>query len=322
MRRRDLLLGGLAAATVARRALAQTEVRRIGVLTGLGEDDPATLARLTAFREGLARLGWIEGRNLATTVRYNAGNIPDTTGLIAELLAANPEILVVQAPGMAAARLAAPSLPIVFVLGSDPVRNGWVASLAHPGGNITGFSANEPSFGPKWLELLKDVAPAVRRVAVIEPQSPNNFAPIIAAAADRFSVSVVEPVIQTPTDLETAIGGFAEGPDGGLILPINAFTAIHRKPIIQLSLRYKLPLVTGNPPFPADGGLLYYGADIGDIYGRAATYVDRILRGAKPGELPVQQPTKYSLVINLKTAKALSLSVPQMLLAQADEVIE
>jgi putative ABC transport system substrate-binding protein len=321
VRRRNLLCG-LAAATVARHGLAQTEVRRIGVLTGLGEDDPATLARLAALREGLAKLGWIEGHNLATTVRYNAGNIPDTTNLIAELLAANPEILVVQAPGMAAARLGAPNLPIVFVLGSDPVANGWVASLAHPGGNITGFSANEPSFGPKWLELLKDVAPTVRHVAVIEPQSPNNFARIIAAAADRFSVSVVEPVIQTPTDLETAIGGFAERPNGGLILPINAFTAIHRKPIIQLSLRYKLPLVTGNPPFPADGGLLYYGADIADIYGRAAAYVDRILRGAKPGDLPVQQPTKYSLVINLKTAKALGLAVPQLLLAQADEVIE
>jgi putative ABC transport system substrate-binding protein len=199
---------------------------------------------------------------------------------------------------------------------------GWVQSLARPGGNITGFSANEPSFGAKWLELLKEIAPGTRRVAVIEGDSPNNFASSIVSAADRFGVKVSVPPIKAADDLAPAITDFGAAPNGGLVVPINAFTAIHRKQIVELSLRCKLPLVTGNPPYPAEGGLLYYGADVDDIYRRSASYVDRILRGARPADLPVQQPTKYSLVINLKTAKVLGLTVPQLLLAQADEVIE
>jgi putative ABC transport system substrate-binding protein len=323
LNRRDLLILSGAAITWPIAGLAESEQkRRIGVLTGLGEDDAATKDRLAAFHEGMAALGWVEGRNLATTMRCNAGNIPDTTALVAELLAADPEALVIQAPGVAAARAATRTVPIVFVLGSDPVSMGWVDSLAHPGGNSTGFSANEPSFGPKWLELLKDIAPRTRRVAVIESESNNTFASVIAQVAGRFAVEVSVPTIKTPADLDNAITAFAAQPNGGLVLPINAFTAIHRKQIIELSLRYKLPLVTGNPPFPEDGGLLYYGADIVDIYRRAAAYVDRILKGVKPGDLPVQRPNKYRLVIHLKTAKALGLTVPQLLLAQADEVIE
>ena len=320
---RRALIAAIAFVFAPRGTLAQAErVYRVGVLTGLGEDDPATKARLAGFRDAMSALGWVEGRNLALVVRYNAANISNTADLIAELLATSPDILLVQAPGMAAAQAATQTVPIVFVLGSDPVALGWVQSLAHPSGNITGFSANEPSFGAKWLELLKEIAPETRRVAVIEGDSPNTFADSIASAAQRFSVEVSRPAIKSEEDLASAITAFGAASNGGLVVPINAFTAIHRKQIITLSLRCKLPLVTGNPPYPADGGLLYYGADVDDIYRRSASYVDRILRGAKPADLPVQQPTKYSLVINLKTAKALGLTVPQLLLAQADDVIE
>jgi putative tryptophan/tyrosine transport system substrate-binding protein len=222
---------------------------------------------------------------------------------------------------MAAARAATRNVPIVFLLGSDPVGFGWVESLAHPGGNVTGFTAEEPSFGPKWLELLKEIAPSVRRVAVLG--NPDLWVPGIAAAAQRVAVDIVTtPPIASPQDVENAIAALVAEPGGGLILPTNAFTAIHRRQIIDLSLRHRLPLVTGNQPYPQDGGLMYYGGDITDIYRRSASYVDRILKGAKPADLPVQQPTKFNLVINLKTAKTLGLTVPQLLLAQADEVIE
>jgi len=321
MRRRELIAGVLAVSVVRHSAAQSTQVRRVGVLTGLGEDDPATKARLTAFRDGLAALGWSEGRNLRIDTRY-APNIgqENATAQVAELLALGPDVLLVQAPGVPAARAATKTIPIIFVVGSDPIGAGWVESLAHPGGNVTGFTATEQSFGPKWLELLKEIAPKVRRVAVLS--GGDFWRQRIVDAAPQFAVEIAAPPIQSPADIEAAMIALAEKPDGGLVLPIDTFTAIHRKQIIALAMRYRLPLVTGNPPFPQDGGLLYYGADIVDIYRRSAAYVDRILKGEKPADLPVQQPTKFELVINLKTAKALGLTVPQSLLARADEMIE
>ncbi|MBV9859853.1 MAG: ABC transporter substrate-binding protein [Alphaproteobacteria bacterium] len=322
MRRREFVSSLAMAGLTAGSAAAQSgKPRRVGLLTGLGEDDPATKARLAAFRAGLAALGWDEGRNLRLDIRYGAGIVPDSERLVAELLAGGAEVLAVQGPGVPAARQATRSVPIVFILGGDPVIAGWVESFAHPGGNLTGFTSEEPSFGPKWLELLKEIAPSVRRVAVIGGAS--YWVPTITAMAGRFAVEVVAtPQPGTLQDMETAVDGFAGQPDGGLILPTNAFTAIHRKAVIALSLHHRLPLVTGNQPYPQDGGLMYYGGDIVDIYRRSASYVGRILKGAKPADLPVQQPTKFNLVINLKTAAALGLKVPQTLLAQADEVIE
>ena len=320
-RRKFLILGSTAIAwPVAAAAQQAGSMRRVGVLTGLGEDDPATKQRLAAFRGALQALGWDEGRNLRIDTRFGAGIVADAARLVAELLALDPEMLAVQGPGVPAARSATKTVPIIFLLGSDPVGSGSVESMARPGGNITGFTAEEPSFGPKWLQLLKEIAPTLRRVAVIGNGA--YWLPRIGTAAERFAVEVVVPSIESPQDIETALTTFAAQPDGALILPTNAFTAIHRKLIIELSLRYRLPLVTGNQPYPQDGGLLYYGSDITDIYRRSAAYVDRILKGAKPADLPVQQPTKFNLVINLKTARALGLTVPQLLLAQADEVIE
>jgi putative ABC transport system substrate-binding protein len=322
MRRREFTVALAGAALWPLPSLAQKpeRMRRVGVLTGLAEDDPATTARLAAFREGMAALGWAEDRNLRIDGRFAAGFDANAAAQVAELLALGPDVLLVQGPGVPATRAAATTVPIVFVVGGDPVGAGWVESLAHPGGTITGFTATEPSFGPKWLELLKEIAPHVRSVAVLS--GGEFWRQRVADAATKFGVEIAAPPIHSPADIEAAVTALAEKPDGGLVLPIDTFTAIHRKQIIALAMRYRLPLVTGNPPFPQDGGLLYYGADIVDIYRRSAAYVDRILKGEKPADLPVQQPTKFELVINLKTAVALGLTVPQVLLAQADEVIE
>jgi putative ABC transport system substrate-binding protein len=295
-------------------------MRRVGVLTGLAEDDPATKVRLSAFREGMAALGWAEGRNLRIDTRFAAGLSGTAATLVTELLALKPDMLVVQDPGVAAAKAATKTIPIIFVVGVDPVGAGWVESFAHPGGNITGFSAVEPSFGPKWLDLLKQIAPNVRRVAVLS--SSTYLVPEIVAVAENYAVKVVSAPVRSQAEIEAAITALGQKPDGGLVLPLNALTAIYRKQIIEMAMRYRLPLVTGNPPFPQDGGLMYYGADITDIYRRSASYVDRILKGAKPADLPVQLPTKFELVINLKAAKLLGLTVPQSLLARVDAVIK
>ncbi len=316
-----MLVGGAAAAwPLAGRAQSEL-VRRVGVLTGLAEDDPATKARLAAFRDGLKALGWVEGRNLRIDTRFAPGAVGKGPVLAAELMALKPDVVLAHGQvSVQAFRAAGNTVPIVFVVVIDPVGKGFVANLAHPGGNITGFTSVEPSFGSIWLQLLKEIAPDVRRVAVLG--AADFWQTAIAAAAERFSVEVLMPPVRTPADIEAAVTALAEKPGGGLLLPTSIFTAIHRKLIVELSLRYRLPLVTGNPPFPQDGGLMYYGADITDLYRRSADYVDRILRGAKPADLPVQQPTKFELVINLKTAKALGLTVPQSILARADEVIE
>jgi len=322
--KRRHVIAGLAGVAAPRwqGALAQPAdgIRRIGVLTGLGRDDPATVARLAALRDGLAAAGWREGRNIRIEARFAPGTDASPEALVAELLSLGPEVLVVQAPGMRAARAATRTVPIVFVLGADPVAEGWVESLARPGGNVTGFSANEPSFGPKWLQLLTEIAPAVRRVLVVEVFA--RAAPTILPVAGQFGVEALAPTLQSLSDIEAAITDFAQAPHGGLIVPTDAYTSSHRKPIIELAIRLRLPLVSGNSPFPQDGGLLYYGTDTVDIYRRAADYVDRILRGARPADLPVQQPVKFSMIVNLRTARAIGLEVPPTLLAGANEVIE
>jgi putative ABC transport system substrate-binding protein len=324
LRRRDLIATACAGTIVASpfSARAQDRPRRVGVLTGLTESDPATVARLAAFREGMAAAGWREGHNLTIDTRY-APNTPEISQrLIAELLAQKPDLLVAQGPSVAAAQQATSTVPIVMVVLPDPVGAKVVASLAHPGGNITGFTSTEPSFGAKWIELLHEVKPDLKRVMVLWHNDVTMYQSNFADAARHFAVEVVQTHVETADEIEPTIAFFAKKPDGGLVLPTDAFTAINRKAIIELSLRHRLPLVTGNPPFPEDGGLMFYGADIIDIYRRAAVYVDRILKGAVPGELPVQQPTTLQLVINLKTAAALGLQVPDSLRVRADQVIE
>jgi ABC-type uncharacterized transport system substrate-binding protein len=326
MRRRDLI--ALVAGAAALRPLAAVaqqpeRVRRVGIVTGLGENDPATKARLAAFRAAMAALGWAEGRNLRIDTRYAPGAGTTRATLAAELVALQPDVVLAHGQlGVRAVLAVGKPVPIVFVVVVDPVGQGFVKNLAHPGGDITGFTSVEPSFGPKWLELLKEIAPDVRRVAVLARPGEAYLVPAIAAAAAHFSVEVTVPPVRSPAEIEAVLAALGATPGGGLVLPTSIFTAIHRKQIIALAIRYRLPLVTGNPPYPKDGGLLYYGADITDLYRRSAAYVDRILRGAKPADLPVQQPTKFALIINLKTAKAMGLTVPQLLLAQADEVIE
>ena len=318
LRRRDLI----AAVALPFSASAQERPRRVGVLSGLTEQDPATVARLAAFRAGMEAAGWHEGRNLTIDTRY-APNTPEIARrLVDELLALKPDILVVQGPAVAAAQKATSTVPIVMVVLPDPVGAKIVSSLAHPGGNITGFTSTEPSFGAKWIELLHEVKPDLKRVLVFWHNDTTMYQSNFADAGRHFAVEVVQKHVETPDEIEPTITAFASHPDGGLVLPTDAFTAINRKAIIELSLRHKLPLVTGNPPFPEDGGLMFYGADIIDIYRRAAVYVDRILKGAAPGELPVQQPTTLQLVINLKTAAAMGLKVPPSLRVRADQVIE
>jgi putative ABC transport system substrate-binding protein len=324
MRRREVfaLVGGaIAAWPLAGLAQLPDTTRRVAILHGLPENDPAATAQLTAFREGMAALAWFEGRNLRIDTRFGAGVIADAPGRMTELLALGPEVIVVHSVGVPTAKAATQTVPMVFVGGSaDPVGAGWVESLARPGGNLTGFTASEPSFGPKWLELLKEVAPNVRRVVVLSRLA--SWGRDIAAVAERFAVEVTAPAIQSQADVEPALNAVADKPDFGLILPDDALTFINRKPIIELALRHRLPLVAGNRRFAVDGGLLYYGSDYVDLYRRSAVYADRILKGAKPADLPVQQPTTFELVINQKTAKAIGLTVPPSILARADEVIE
>lgn len=324
MKRRLLLGLGAAMVLHAGRTSAQVAGRtvRIGILTGLAETDPETVARLSAFRQAITALGWRDGQNLSLDVRYEPNSTQRAEQLVAELLALTPDVMVVQGPAVAIAKRVTTTVPIVFVVVPDPVGQKMVDSLAQPGGNLTGFTSTEPSFGSKWIELLKEIAPKLKRIAVLTHNNAGFYRPSIDAAARNFGLDIAYSQVDTAEDIDAAIAALIGSPDGGLVLPTDAFTAVHRRRIIELAARHNLPLITGNPPFPQDGGLMYYGADVVDMYARAAAYVDRILRGAKPAELPVQQPTRFKMVINLKTAAALGLTVPGGLRIGADEVIE
>jgi putative tryptophan/tyrosine transport system substrate-binding protein len=329
MRRREFitLLGGAAAAwPLAARAQQAERMRRIAVLMNLAADDAEGQARLAAFRQGLQQLGWIEGRNAHLDIRWGAGDAERFRRYAAELVALVPD-LILAASGSTMPPLlhATRTVPIVFVQVADPVGNGFVASLARPGGNATGFTNIDFSMSAKWLELLKQIAPGATRAAVLrdstEPTGIGQWG-ALQSVAPSFTLELTPVGVSDPGEIERAIAGFANLPNGALIVTASAPTAVHRDLIIALATRHRLPAVYAYKYFITSGGLISYGPDTIDPYRRAASYIDRILKGEKPADLPVQAPTKYELVINLKTAKALGLEIPDGLLARADEVIE
>ena len=329
MRRREFLslVGGIAATwPLAARAQHSERVRRIGVLSGGGEDSESR-ARQETFERSLQALGWVRGRNIHLDYRRSRGNLIDTRKYAAELVALSPDaILVIGTVSMAPILQATRSLPIVFVNVGDPVGAGFVESLARPGGNATGFAQFEYSLSGKWPELLKEVAPNVTRVAVLRDAAVTagigQFAVIQAVAPSR-GLEVSPIGVRDSDEIERGVTAFARMPNGGLIVTASALSNVHRGLIAALALRHKLPTVSPARHYAATSDhLISYGPDLNEQYRRAAGYVDRILKGEKPADLPVQTPTKYELVINLKTAKVLGLSVPPTLIARADEVIE
>jgi ABC-type uncharacterized transport system substrate-binding protein len=321
------LLGGAAAAwPLAARGQQPERMRRIGVLMNLAADDAEGQARIAEFLQGLQQLGWTEGGNVRIDYRWAAGDTGRFQRYAEELLALAPDLILASAsPSVQALQRATRTVPIVFVQVSDPVASGFVQSLARPGGNTTGFMQFEFGLSGKWLELLKQVAPDVTRAAVL--RDPNvgtgttQFA-VIQAMAPLLRVEVNPVNVRDPSEIRRAVEALARSPNGGLIVTASALAVRHRDLITMLAARHRLPAVYPFRHFVISGGLISYGVDPSDQYRRAAGYVDRILKGAKPADLPVQAPTKYDLVINLKTAKALGLDVPPTVLASADEVIE
>ena len=329
MRRSEFiaLLGGAAAWPLAARAQQLGGMRRIGVLMASAADDSENQARMAAFLQGLAQLGWTDGRNVRIDTRWATTNADDLRRHAAELAALAPDVLVAATGTATVAPLlqATRTLPIVFVVVIDPVGAGFVASLARPGGNATGFTMLEYGQSGKWLELLKEIAPEMTRAAVLrDPANPGGPAlfGIIQAVAPSLRVEVIPINMRDAGEIERSVAAFAHSSIGGLIMTPNPFTFAHRDLILTLAARHKLPAIYYDRGFVAVGGLISYGPDFLDQYRRAAGYVDRILKGEKPADLPVQAPTKYELVINLKTAKALGIDIPPTLLARADEVIE
>jgi putative ABC transport system substrate-binding protein len=325
LKRRDFitLLGGAVGWPLAARAQQPSRMQRIGMLMNLAADDPESAARITAFAQGLEKSGWTAGRNVRIDYRWAAGDTRSFQRYAEELVALAPNILVGAAtPSVLALQQATHTVPIVFVAVADPVGAGFVDSLAHPGGNITGFAPFEFGNTVKWLELLKQMAHDITRVAIIrEAAGVGQFA-AIAAVAPSLGVELTPIGARDATEIERGLKMFARTPNGGLIVTASPLTGVHRNLTIALTAEFRLPAVYPFRYHVAAGGLISYGPDLIDEYRSAAGYVDRILKGEKPGDLPVQAPTKYELVINLKTAKALDLQIPAMLLARADEVIE
>jgi putative ABC transport system substrate-binding protein len=321
------LLGGAAAAWPI--AAGAQLPRRVGVLMSGLATETAPQSYLAAFVQALRQLGWVEGQNLQIDVRWNGGDVTLARTYAAQLLGLQPGvILVVTSTNLDIVRQATATVPVVFVQVTDPVAQGFVASLTKPGGNLTGFSGMEFSIGGKWLDLLKEAAPNLTRVAMIfnpetSPQS-RLFMRAVEGASSTLGVQATAVPLRIAADIEPAIQHFALEPNGGLILPPDAFIRVRQKRIGELASRHRLPSISAYPDYPKDGGLMSYTELIYEIdrYRQAASYVDRILKGAKPGDLPVQQPVKYTLAINLKTAKALGLNIPLPLLGLADEVIE
>jgi putative ABC transport system substrate-binding protein len=328
MNRRALigLLGGAAAWPLAARAQQRDRVRRIGMLTNLAADDPMVAARIAAFAQAMHELGWIVGRNLRIDYRWGQNDPDRLRKYAAELVALTPEAIVANAnPSTTALQQATSSVPIVFVNQVDPVGAGFVESLARPGGNLTGFTNFEYGLGGKWLELLKEIAPHAKRVAVLrDPASASGTGQLgaIQSVAPSFGVELRPVDIRNSGEIERALAAFSRTPNGGMIVTGTGFALANRDAILSLAQRHGLPAVYAFRHHVEQGGLISYAPDTLDPYRRAAGYVDRILKGEKPADLPVQAPTKFELVINLKTAKALGLEVPATLLARADEVIE
>jgi putative tryptophan/tyrosine transport system substrate-binding protein len=323
------LLGGAAAARpLAARAQQSERMRRIGVIMALDEADPQAKVWLSRLTQGLSELGWADSRNLRMDVRWPGDNVDRMRTLAKELVDLQPEVIFASStPVTAALQRETRTIPIIFVIVNDPVGAGFVASLPHPGGNITGFVYTEAEIGSKWLELLTQIAPDVKRVAMIfnpdtAPRGGRYHMPEFEAAARSFKVASIAAPVHSVAEIERVITALGREAGGGFIAMPDFFVFTHRVPMISLAARNKVPAVYPWHEVVEAGGLLSYGPDLADVVRRAAPYVDRILRGANPADLPVQAPTKYDLVINLKTAKALGLEVPPTLLARADEVIE
>jgi putative ABC transport system substrate-binding protein len=328
VRRREFisLLGGAVAWPLAAHAQQNERMRRIGVLMALSANDPEGQARVAAFLQGLQELGWSIGRNVIVDIRWSAGSKADARKYAAELIALAPDVILAPgSPDVAPLVQITRTVPIVFTIIVDPVGAGYVDSLARPGGNITGFTVFEYSMSAKWLQLLKEIAPGVTRVAVLRDPSiasgPAQFA-VIQAVAPSLGVELRPVDVRDEGESERALALFAQSPNGGLIVTGSALAVSHRDLIIALAAQHRLPAVYPLHIFATHGGLISYGPDVVDAFRKAAAYVDRILKGEKPAELPVQAPTKFELVINLKTAKALGLTIPPSVLARADEVIE
>jgi putative ABC transport system substrate-binding protein len=327
--RRELIItlsGAVAAWPFAVRAQQGDRFRRIGVLMPGDENDPEGKRRLSAFAQALADSGWTDGRNVRMDVRWAGGDVNRIRALAQQLVALQPDVIVT---GGTAAPLAVQretrTIPIVFTVMAEPVASGLVARLDRPGGNVTGFANFEPSLGSKWLELLSEIAPGLKRVAIMfnpDTAPASAYMPSLETAARSLKVEAIPAPIHDDVEIETAIIALGREPGGGLVVLPDIFTFVHRAPIILAAARNNVPAVCADSVLARDGGLLSYGVDFVDIYRRAPSYVDRILRGANPAELPVQFPTKFTMVLNLKTAKALGLAVPSSILVRADEVIE
>jgi putative tryptophan/tyrosine transport system substrate-binding protein len=328
MRRRDFvtLLGGAAAAwPLAARAQQGERIRRVGVVMVTKETDPETPLRAMAFRQALAKLGWSEGRNVVIDFRFGTGDLNRFRAQAKELTGVTLDVIVAEStPAALALRHETAAVPIVFLQVANPIGSGLVASMARPGANLTGFTNFEPTMGGKWLELLKEIAPGVTRaVAIFNPDTHSGqYWQSMEAAALSLAVQFNRAPAREAAGIESAVAGLAREPNGGVLVMPDAFTLAHRELIVALTAGHRLPTIYPFRAFVDTGGLLSYGIDQVDIYRQAASYVDRILKGEKPAELPVQAPTKFELIVNLKTAKALGLDVPWILQQRADEVIE
>jgi putative ABC transport system substrate-binding protein len=331
MRRRKFitLLGGAAAAwPLVLRAQQSDKVKRVAVMMAYAESDPEGQLLLHTFVGALEKFGWKTNHNLILEYRWAGGDVDLMRSYARELVALQPDIILANTtPVIAAFQRETRTIPIVFVIAADPIGDGFVASLNRPRGNITGFLNLEGSMGGKWLELLKEIAPQVRRVAMMfnpdtSPDRGDYYAPALDAAAQAFGIESLKAPVRNDSNIEEAIASLAIQPAGGLVVASDGFVRVHRHTIIAAAARHKIPTVYPLRVNVADGGLLAYGPSYVDLFRQVATYIDRILGGANPGELPVQVPTKFEFVINLKTAKALGLNVPPTLLARADEVIE
>ena len=333
MKRREFItLTGCAAAlsslwSLPLSAQPANRPQRVGILMGIAESDPEGQARVAALQRGLQELGWVDGRNLLFDIRRTAGEPEQLRPLAEEMVQLKPELIIAATTSAVAALLQVTrTVPIVFVQVIDPLGSGFISSLARPGGNVTGFVTFEFSMGGKWLETLKQAAPRVTRVALIfNPQTApfsSSFVRLIEEAAPSLAIETTAMPVQNSVELESKVTAFAAKAGGGLIVLPDLFNTSHRDTIVAAAARHGLPSVYPFRYFATSGGLISDGVDTGELYRRSASYIDRILKGAKPGDLPIQGPSKFELVINLRTAKALGLEIPQMLLARADEVLE
>jgi putative ABC transport system substrate-binding protein len=329
MRRREFILGlgGAAAGPLVARAQQVGSMRRIGMLAINAENDPQVKARKAAFQQSLAKLGWVEDQNIHTDSRYSAGEVDRLRAFAIELVGLRPDVVLVDStPALAALRQATRTIPIVFTTVSDPIGGGFISSLARPGGNITGFMAQEPPLAGKWVQLLKQVAPALRRAAFlfnpeVAPYAGEFFRHAQTAAAPLM-VEMTAAAVRDDAEVEEALAALGREPNGGLVVNGDGFTTNHRALTVAVAARHRLPATYPFRIHAVEGGLISYGVDFVEQFRQAASYVDRILRGDRPADLPVQAATKYELVVNLKTARALGLTISEQFLNLADEVIE